>query len=376
MHENVRHEVLIGSQVCATQDAVQQATLAPAETLGSLPSIEQHSSCQEIAAAGSMPCSQRDGMSADSAVNEQPVQEAEADGQLSVVAQAPLQEQHNTAKEQVDPLVPAASDNVSAGHQGKHDGAEVSEQQTSSVLVGTHAAVAAPSNNTPVEDQVNCGCAGDETQPDLPTTALLDNEQPQEGSDREPAPTHPGLEGGTDTADKLNQTADIHSAPAAVLTLANKQRSASSVPDSPIAVSVHSQDKENSPSMASDKHTDSQNSLQSLREQQHSKSAAAAAAVVAETFGQQPPCVRPRPRLRRQPKIDSGQEGASAPANTAMQPAVALSSTREVRLVLGTPCILTRELTGGMNCMRVPCLATRARRPKKQCHVTALLLLT
>ena len=347
LHENVYHQVLFASQVCATQDAVHQATLTPAETVGSLPSTEQHSSCQAIAVAGSMPCSQRDGMYTDTAVNEQQVQETEAGGQLSVVAQALLQEQHNTAKEQVDPLVPAALDNVSIDNQAKHDSAEVSEQQTSSVLVDANAAAAAASDHSPVEDQVNHGCAGDETQPDLPTTALLDNEQPQEGSDREPAPTHSCPEHGTDAADKLDQTTDMHAGPAAVLTLANKQRSASSVPDSPAAASVHSQDKENSPSAASDKHTDSQNSLQSLKEQQHSKSAAAAAAVVAETFSQQPPCVRPRPRLRRQPKIDSGQDKASTPVTTALQPAVALSSAHEVMPVLGMPHTHSQTAWGG-----------------------------
>ena len=89
------------------------------EMLGSLPNTEQHSSCQEtavkeIAEAGSMPCSQQDGIHADTAVSEQQVQEAEADAQLSVVAQAPLQEQPKTAKEQVDLRVPAALDDVSA----------------------------------------------------------------------------------------------------------------------------------------------------------------------------------------------------------------------------------------------------------------------
>lgn len=100
--------------------------------------------------------------------------------------------------------------------------------------------------------------------------------------------------------------------------------------NSPSAASGACTDKQNSPSAASGAHTDSQNSLQNLKEHQAQSAAAAAAAAVAETFGQQPPSARPKPRLRRQPKIDRGEGKTATPATVVLP--VAPNTGHEVNI--------------------------------------------
>lgn len=207
-------------------------------------------------------------------------------------------------------------------------------QQTisTSVEAGT---VAVPAlDSTIAGDQASAAAAIVESQAALPLpvcngskTPLQEQQLDKQQAWTAPIPASPVAD--EDGAARSDLTAADKPALASPLTRANKRQTASSTPDSPAsAASEHTLglgegkcptadtqvDKENSPSVASSTHSDSQNSLQNLKEQQHSRAAtAAAAAVVADGFTQQPPSVRPRPRLRRQPKIDKGPSPTAPP---------------------------------------------------------------
>lgn len=215
-------------------------------------------------------------------------------------------------------------------------------QPTANACAEVAAATVMAGEHATADMQAIRGAEPLETQADLPLASESTHKPQQQQKEETEAGLKPNcvsLDNNTANtfAAKLDQAVD-KPVPSGPLCIANKQATATATVDnfpavcikhslskhsSPLVAPDTQTDKENSPSVASEIHTDSQNSLQSLTEQQHSRAAtAAAAAVVAEAIEQQPPTIRPRPRLRRQPKIDKDQDsGASAmPARIPMLP--------------------------------------------------------